>query len=65
MSAAGLDNANANSNNIIFSVEDTKLYVPVATLSARENQKARIKMQEIKLGIFLNQVLLESIDCLL
>ena len=55
MSAAGLDNANANSNNIIFSVEDTKLYVPVAAISARENQKARIKMQEIKL---------ESIDCL-
>ena len=28
-----------NSNNIIFTIKDTKLYVPVVTLSARNNQK--------------------------
>ena len=41
MSAAGNDNANdnANANNIIFTIKDTKLYVPVVTLSARDNQK--------------------------
>ena len=28
-----------NSNNIIFPIKDTKLYVPVVTLSAKDNQK--------------------------
>ena len=43
LSAAGADNVNgnvnnnANGNNIIFTVKDIKLYVPVST--ARENQK--------------------------
>ena len=27
-----------NSNNIIFTIKDTKLYVPFVTLSAKENQ---------------------------
>ena len=26
-------------NNIIFTIKDTKLYVPVVTLSAKDNQK--------------------------
>ena len=34
----GNDNDDAGSNNIIFN-EDTKLYVPVFTLSAKDNQK--------------------------
>ena len=34
--AAGNDNTNANPNNI-FTIKDTKLYVPVVTLSARDN----------------------------
>ena len=33
------DNADANSNNIIFTIKDTKLSVPVVTLSEKENQK--------------------------
>ena len=33
------DNDNANSNYIIFTIEDTKLYVPEVTLSAKDNQK--------------------------
>ena len=28
-----------NNANIIFTIKDTKLYVPVVTLSARDNQK--------------------------
>ena len=36
---AGTDNANGNSNNIIFTIKDAKLYVPVITLSAKGNQK--------------------------
>ena len=39
MSAAGNDSANDNSHNIIFTIKDIKLYVPVVTLSARDNQK--------------------------
>ena len=35
-SAAGVDNvSNIDSNNVIFTIKDTKLYVPVATLSAK------------------------------
>ena len=37
LSAAGADNVNANSNNIIFTMKDTKPYVPLVTLSARYN----------------------------
>ena len=32
------DTTNANHNNIIFAIQDTKLYVPVVNLSARYNQ---------------------------
>ena len=39
MAAAGNDNTNPNSNNIVFTNKDTKLYAPVATLSAKDNQK--------------------------
>ena len=37
--AAGADNDDANSNNIIFTTKDTKLYAPVVALSAKHNQK--------------------------
>ena len=39
LSGAGGDNANASSNNIIFTIKDTKLYVPVVTLSGKDDQK--------------------------
>ena len=39
LSAGGVDNVSANSNNIILTVKDAKLYVPVVTLSTRENKK--------------------------
>ena len=39
LSAAGNDNTNPNPNNIIFTIKDIKLYVPVVTLSVRDNQK--------------------------
>ena len=32
------DNDGTNSNNIIFTKKDRKLYVPVVTLSAKDNQ---------------------------
>ena len=33
------NNANVDSNNTIFAIKDTKLYVPVVSLSAKDNQK--------------------------
>ena len=37
---SGNDNDNDNNaNDIIFTIKDTKLYVPVVTLSARDNQE--------------------------
>ena len=41
MPVGGTDNANGNNdhNDNIFTIKDTKLYVPVVTLSARANQK--------------------------
>ena len=33
------DGANVDSDNIIFTIKDTKLYVPVVTLSAKDNKK--------------------------
>ena len=38
-SATGNDNANSNPNNIVFTIKDTKLYVPVVTLSAKDTTK--------------------------
>ena len=39
LSAAGADNVDNRDSNIIFTIKDTKLYVPIVTLSARDNQK--------------------------
>ena len=85
LSADGNDIDNANSNNIIFTIKDTKLYVPVVTLSTRDNQKLSkllskgfersvycneykkkviVKMQQMNIDIFPNQILLESTDYL-
>ena len=35
----GNDNTDANPDNIFFTIKDTKLYVPVVTLSAKDKQK--------------------------
>ena len=39
LSATGNDNSNDNRNNIIFTMKDKKLYVPVVSLSAKELSK--------------------------
>ena len=90
LSAAGSDNVNGqvndnfNGKSIISTIKDSNLYVPVVTLSARENQKynfltkdlkdqfvgmnikqkVRLKLQQMSLDIFSNQILLESIGYL-
>ena len=37
LTEAGADNNDGNSNNIIFTIKDTELYIPVVTLSTRVN----------------------------
>ena len=39
LSVAGADNDDNNLNNAIFTIKDTKLYVPLVSLSAKDNQK--------------------------
>ena len=39
LSVLGSENDHANANNITFTIKDTKLYVPVFTLSAKDNKK--------------------------
>ena len=39
LAANGNDNTNVNPNSIIFTIKDTTQYVPVVTLSTKDNQK--------------------------
>ena len=39
LSAAGNNNEHDRSDDIMFTIKDTKLYIPVVTLSARDEQK--------------------------
>ena len=39
LAAAGSDNTNDNSNNIIFAMKDKKLYLSAFPLLAKDNQK--------------------------
>ena len=55
-SAANADNNNANSNNIIFAIKDTKLYVPVVTLSVRDDQKlSNLLSKESERSVYWNE----------
>ena len=55
-STAGTDNANPKSNNIIFTIKDTKLYVPVVTLSARNNKKlSKLLSKRFERSVYWNE----------
>ena len=58
MSVNGNDNVNdnANANNIIFPIKDTKLYVPVVTLPATDNQRfSKLLRNEFERSIYWNE----------
>ena len=62
LSADGADNVNdkvndnVNGNNIIFTIKDTKLYVSVVTLSARDNQKlSKLHSKGFERSVYWNQ----------
>ena len=56
LSTAGNDNSNANCNNIIFTMKDTKLYFPVVTLSARGKPKlSKLLTKEFERSVYWNE----------
>ena len=56
MSAAEADNANANYNNIIFTIKDKKLLVPIVTLSAKVNQKlSKLTSKVLERSVYWNR----------
>ena len=57
LSVAGNDNVNDNDNeNIIFTINVIKLYVPVVTLSARDNKKLSERLSKsFERSVYLNE----------
>ena len=57
LSIAGTDNVNGNNDdNIIFAIKDTKLYVPVITLSVRDNQNlSKLLSKGFESSIYWNE----------
>ena len=59
LSAAGNENVindNDNTNNIIFTIKNTKLYIPVRTLSARDNQKlSKLPSKGFEISVYWNE----------
>ena len=56
LATGGYDNDDANYVNIIFTIKETKLYVPVETLSAKDNQKLlKVLSKEFEKSAYWNQ----------
>ena len=56
LSSAGADNANANSNNTIFTIKFIKLCVVVVTLSTRDIQKlSKLLRKGLERSVYWNQ----------
>ena len=59
LSAAGNDNEtydDANANRVIFTIKDTQLFVPVVTLSARDNQKvSKLHSKGFERSVYWNE----------
>ena len=56
LAADGNDNDDMNSNNT-FTIKITKLYVPVVTLSAKENQKLSKRLsKEFERSVYWNDI---------
>ena len=62
MSAAS-DNTNANPDNILFTIKDTKLYVHVVNSSAKDNKNlSDILSKEFEISVYLNAYKTEKIE---
>ena len=65
LSAAGNDNLNNENDNdcnkIIFAIRDTKLYVPVVTLSGKDNQKlSKLLSKGFERPVYWNEYKIKS-----
>ena len=61
LTVAGDDNTDTNLNNVIFTIKDTKLFVPVVTLSANDNKKlSKPLSKEFKKPVCWNEYKAES-----
>ena len=63
LSVVGTDKANGNNddNNIIFTIEDTKLYVRIVTLSAKDNQKlSKLLSKGSERSVYWNEYKIKS-----
>ena len=60
LASAGVENNNADSD-IIFTIKDTKLYVPVVTLSAKNNQKLSKRLSKgFERSLYWNEYKIKS-----
>ena len=56
LTAAGADSNDVKSNNVIFTIKDKKLYVPVVALSARDSQKLTKRLSKgFERSVYLNE----------
>ena len=56
LATAGVDNVSPDSNNINFTIKDTKLYVPAVTLSAKDNQKLSKRLSKgFEISVYWNE----------
>ena len=55
------DNNNDNLNRIIFTVKDTRLYAPLVTLSAKDNQKlSKLLSKRFERLVYWNEYITKS-----
>ena len=56
MTAVGADNNDANSNNIILTIKNTKLYISVVILSARGHRKlSKLLSKGLERSVYWNE----------
>ena len=61
LSVACTDNGNGSNDDIFFTVKDTKLYVPVVTLLARDSQKlSKFLSKEFERSVYWNEYKMKS-----
>ena len=61
MPAPGADNENAHSKNITFTIKDAKSYVPVVTLSARNNKNCQNFLAKDLKDQFIEMIIKEKL----
>ena len=56
LAVTGVDNVGGNSSNVIFTIKDTKLYLAVVILSAKDNKRlSKLFSEEFERSMYLNE----------